>query len=106
MSASAQGLLTPAIYCHVQGQADAALRHPDAKKIFVFCDGTGNRFQDLHSAQDGNSNVVKLYTTLRVADNQVAYYHPGVGTMGDPTIRKRIPRCWSMIKGLAFGSGF
>src|SRR6202012_2654787 len=26
--------------------------------------------------------------------------------MGDPTIRWRIPRWWSMVKGLAFGSGF
>jgi len=50
--------------------------------------------------------VVKLYTTLRIADNHVAYYHPGVGTMGDPSVRYAIPRFWSKVKGLAFGAGF
>ena len=79
---------------------------PEAKKIFLFLDGTGNEFipgSDLHKA---NSNVVKLYTTLKVGGDQIAYYHPGVGTMGDPTIRRPIARYWSLIKGLAFGAGF
>jgi uncharacterized protein (DUF2235 family) len=81
---------------------------PNVKKIFVFLDGTGNDFIDGSNpkCKVANSNVVKLYTTLKVAGDQVAYYHPGVGTMGDPTIRWRIPRYWSMIKGLAFGAGF
>jgi uncharacterized protein (DUF2235 family) len=82
---------------------------PNAKKIFIFLDGTGNEFiagSDPQKAKKANSNVVKLYTTLKVAGDQVAYYHPGVGTMGDPSIRWRIPRYWSMIKGLAFGAGF
>lgn len=87
---------------------DAVQPHPDKKKIFVFCDGTGNEFaeQPVHQGKEANSNVVKLYTALRVTDKQVAYYHPGVGTMGDPTIRHRIPRFWSKVKGLAFGYGF
>jgi uncharacterized protein (DUF2235 family) len=79
---------------------------PKAKKIFVFLDGTGNEFIPGKNKKKANSNVVKLYTTLKVADDQVAYYHPGVGTLGDPTIRWRIPRFWSMVKGLAFGAGF
>jgi uncharacterized protein (DUF2235 family) len=98
--------VTPAINCHAQALLDRDLPRPNAKKIFVFCDGTGNKFEDQCGSKDGNSNVVKLYSTLRVADNQVAYYHPGVGTMGDPTIRLRIFRWWSMVKGLAFGTGF
>jgi uncharacterized protein (DUF2235 family) len=74
------------------------------KKIVVCCDGTGNEFASKDSL-DGNSNVVKLYTALKLDVNQVAYYHPGVGTLGDPT-KKGIAREWSVIKGLAFGYGF
>jgi uncharacterized protein (DUF2235 family) len=92
--------------CH-DGTAGAETRSkPDKKKIFIFCDGTGNEFADRGGEKDANSNVVKLYTTLRVNDAQLAYYHPGVGTMGDPTIRHALPRFWSKVKGLAFGNGF
>jgi uncharacterized protein (DUF2235 family) len=98
---------TPAIDCHAQGEMDAKAPHPNKKKIFVFCDGTGNEFTNTRDGKGGgNSNVVKLYTTLRVTDDQIAYYHPGVGTMGDPNIRHAIPRYWSKVKGLAFGAGF
>ncbi len=31
--------------------------------------------------------MVKLYSTLVVDREQVAYYHPGVGTMGSPNAR-------------------
>lgn len=70
------------------------------KNIVVCCDGTGNEFGD------HNSNVVKLYATLEVdGRQQVAYYHPGVGTMGAPAARNRISKAWSMAMGLAFGAG-
>ena len=72
-----------------------------SKNIVVCCDGTGNDFSNL--AYD--SNVAKLYAALTIDEKQLAYYHPGVGTMGDPTIHNRIGREWSRIKGLAFGSG-
>jgi len=97
----------PAIDCQAQAEIDAKQPHPHKKKIFIFCDGTGNKFIDTSSEKNGgNSNVVKLYTTLRVTSEQVAYYHPGVGTMGDPAIRRAVPRYWSKVKGLAFGAGF
>jgi uncharacterized protein (DUF2235 family) len=97
----------PPIHCQFS-QAPDFPPGPNAKKIFIFLDGTGNEFidgSDLH-CNTANSNVVKLYTTLKVAGDQVAYYHPGVGTMGDPSIRWAIPRYWSKVKGLAFGAGF
>jgi len=97
---------TPAIDCYDQAKIDAKQPHPNKKKIFIFCDGTGNEFADSHDSEEANSNVVKLYTALRITDKQIAYYHPGVGTMGDPTIRHAIPRYWSKVKGLAFGAGF
>lgn len=106
MAMPIQAAHTPAVDCHAHALADAGKPPSNPKKIFVFCDGTGNKFSADGTDKDANSNVVKLYTTLRVADNQVAYYHPGVGTMGDPTIRWALPRFWSKVKGLAFGAGF
>ena len=70
------------------------------KNIVICCDGTGNEFGDR------NSNVVQLYSTLIVDGNrQVAYYHPGVGTMGAPTATNRASKFWSGLTGLAFGAG-
>jgi uncharacterized protein (DUF2235 family) len=70
------------------------------KNIVICCDGTGNEFGD------HNSNVIKLYSALIVdGHRQVAYYHPGVGTMGDPTAHNRLSKAWSVVTGLAFGGG-
>ncbi len=70
------------------------------KNIVVCCDGTGNEYGD------HNSNVVKLYSTLIVdGTNQAGYYHPGVGTMGSPTARNKVSEAWSVLTGLAFGTG-
>ena len=48
----------------------------DGRVVVVCRDGTANEFSK------DNTNVVRLYSTLR-ADRarQVAYYHPGLGTM-------------------------
>jgi uncharacterized protein (DUF2235 family) len=56
-----------------------------SKNIVVCCDGTGNEFTAIT-----NSNVIKLYSTLIQDDRQIAYYHPGVGTMGSPNARARM----------------
>jgi hypothetical protein len=50
--------------------------------------------------------VVRLYTCLAVNEHQVAYYHPGVGTMGNPNARSRVERWWTKVKGMGFGLGF
>ncbi|MGA8622267.1 MAG: DUF2235 domain-containing protein [Candidatus Sulfotelmatobacter sp.] len=71
-----------------------------AKNIVICCDGTGNEFGD------HNSNVVKLYSALVIdGTRQVGYYHPGVGTMGDPTAHNKVSKAWSVVMGLAFGAG-
>ncbi len=70
------------------------------KNIVICCDGTGNQFGD------SNSNVVKLYTALTIDNDQIGYYHPGVGTMGAPGEKTKIGSAWSVIKGLAFAAGF
>src|ERR1700712_5949073 len=70
------------------------------KKIVICCDGTGNEFGDT------NSNVVRLYTALKIDNTQVGYYHPGVGTMGNPAVQGSVFRWFSKVGGLAFGTGF
>ena len=69
------------------------------KNIVICCDGTGNEFGA------SKSNVVKLYKMLVHDDSQVAYYHPGVGTMGARSALTGITRWWTKIIGLAFGYG-
>ena len=70
-----------------------------ARNIVICCDGTGNQFGA------SNSNVVKLYKTLISDAGQVAYYHPGVGTMGARAALTGIEQWWTRILGLAFGYG-
>jgi uncharacterized protein (DUF2235 family) len=70
------------------------------KNIVLCCDGTGNKYGD------DNSNVVKLYTCLKDNGYQRCYYHPGVGTMGDPRHTSWLGRKASIVGGLAFGMGF
>ena len=49
------------------------------RNIVLCCDGTANEF-----AVD-RTNVVKLYYLLsRDRDEQITYYHPGLGTMEPP----------------------
>lgn len=69
------------------------------KNIVVCCDGTGNEFGE------SKSNIVKLYKMLVHDDSQVAYYHPGVGTMGARSALTGITRWWTKVIGLAFGYG-
>ena len=70
------------------------------RNIVVCCDGTGNQYGS------ANSNVVKLYWTLSAQDKQIAYYHPGVGTMGARNALTAVGKWWTQVRGLAFGYGF
>jgi uncharacterized protein (DUF2235 family) len=70
------------------------------KNIVICCDGTANEF-----AQD-RTNVVKLfYTLVHDPAQQVAYYHPGVGTMEPPGTLTGLGRSATKLMGLAFGFG-
>jgi len=71
-----------------------------AKNIVVCCDGTGNQLGE------DNSNVIKVYQVLsRDAEKQIAYYHPGVGTMGAKSALSTAGKWWTRVRGLAFGYG-
>jgi uncharacterized protein (DUF2235 family) len=70
------------------------------KNVVVCCDGTANEF-----AQN-NTNVVKLYSTLlHDPARQVAYYHPGLGTMEPAGALTTFARKATKILGLAIGYG-
>lgn len=69
------------------------------KNILVCCDGTSNEFGTQ------NTNVIKLYQAAVCNANQIAYYHPGVGTMGARSALTSIGRWWTKVIGLAFGYG-
>ena len=70
------------------------------KNVVLCFDGTGNEFGD------ANTNVVKLYATLDLTSpEQIAYYHPGLGTMGAPNALGKLRKWWTRQLGLAFGYG-
>ena len=73
-----------------------------AKNVVVCLDGTGNQLK-----ATGNSNVLHLYGMLDLSDSsrQVAYYDPGVGTMGARGAWSTWGRKLTRGLGLAFGSG-
>jgi len=83
-----------------QADTPATTAPRTGKNIVICCDGTGNQYGD------DNSNVVKLYTCLDVNATQFAYYHPGVGTMGDPRQTTWIGKKISQVAGMGFGAGF
>jgi uncharacterized protein (DUF2235 family) len=70
-----------------------------AKNIVICCDGTGNQFGEQ------NSNVAKLNKTLVCNSSQIAYYHPGIGTMGGRNALTPLAKWWTRVIGLAFGYG-
>jgi uncharacterized protein (DUF2235 family) len=70
------------------------------KNVVICCDGTANEF-----AQH-RTNVVKLFFTLaRDPTQQVAFYHPGLGTMEPPGALTRVTRIVTRFLGQAFGYG-
>jgi uncharacterized protein (DUF2235 family) len=69
------------------------------KNIVICCDGTNNQFAGEHT------NVIRTYRVARRNAGQVTFYDPGVGTMPEPGREGSLAKRWSIIKGLAFGSG-
>ncbi len=70
------------------------------KNLVICCDGTANEF-----AQD-RTNVVKLFFTLaRGTAQQIAFYHPGLGTMEPPGALTQTTRGITRLFGKAFGYG-
>ncbi|MCU1322588.1 MAG: hypothetical protein JWM43_2237 [Acidobacteriaceae bacterium] len=71
-----------------------------AKNIVICCDGTANQFSK------DRTNVVKLFYMLeQETSQQIAYYHPGVGTMEPVGALTTVARKLTRVLGLAFGYG-
>lgn len=70
------------------------------KNIVICCDGTANEFT-AH-----NTNVIKLYYTLEQnPQQQVTYYHPGLGTMEPSGALTPVTRKFTKLLGMALGYG-
>ncbi len=70
-----------------------------AKNIVICCDGTANEFAK------HRTNVVKLFSVLEQDADQIAYYHPGLGTMEPPGALTTLARMTTKGLGMAFGYG-
>lgn len=71
-----------------------------SRNIVLCCDGTNSQFDGDHT------NVIRTYKVARPGADQVTFYDCGVGTMPEPWQTTRLGKRWSLLKGLAFGSGF
>lgn len=69
------------------------------KNIVICCDGTGNQINDQLS------NVLKLYRVLQKSNDQLVYYSPGVGTIGDYDSWQLVKQRVREFLGLATGYG-
>jgi len=71
-----------------------------SKNIIICCDGTGNEYCET------NTNIVRLFEIIEKNNpGQIAYYDPGVGTIGSRAAVTRIGKKITRILGLAFGLG-
>jgi len=70
-----------------------------ARKLVVCLDGTGNEIGV------NLSNVLKLYRVIEKSDDQLVYYDPGVGTIGQPGWWRQLAVKVQGVLGLALGLG-
>src|SRR4051794_21531995 len=69
------------------------------KNIVICCDGTGNQINSQLS------NVLKLYRVLQKTDDQLVYYSPGVGAVGNYDEWQQLKQDAKEVLGLATGYG-
>jgi uncharacterized protein (DUF2235 family) len=72
---------------------------PTSKNIVICCDGTSNEFGRR------NTNVVRLFQMLERDAGQIAFYDPGLGTLGAVGAFSRLGQWWTKVLGLALGYG-
>jgi hypothetical protein len=65
------------------------MRRSTVRHLVVCCDGTWNTPEQEQGGLPTPTNVVRLYHALRENENQLRYYHPGVGTGPDLIDRLR-----------------
>ena len=70
------------------------------RNIVILLDGTSNEIE-----KSKHTNILRLYECLLKRDDQIVYYDPGVGTIGDETAWLRVWRKAQEIWGMATGWG-
>ena len=70
-----------------------------ARKLIVCLDGTGNEIET------NESNILRLYKCLERSDNQIVYYHPGVGTLDTNPFAQVFLAKPALLMGLIAGMG-
>ncbi|HEX8126932.1 MAG TPA: DUF2235 domain-containing protein [Allosphingosinicella sp.] len=70
-----------------------------SRKLVVLLDGTGSEIGA------NISNVLKLYRAVRQGPDQLVYYDPGVGTIGQPAWWSQLRHEVRSLLGLALGLG-
>lgn len=76
-----------------------------SRNIVVCCDGTSNQISGYPT------NVLRLWSALKQpTQSQIAFYDPGVGTLGDPTnwsmFQRRLRKKLDNAIGLSIGDNF
>ena len=69
------------------------------RKLVVCLDGTNNE------PEHGATNVARMYEVAQKDDSQLAYYDPGVGTMGARAAITPLGQALTRVAGLAAGHG-
>lgn len=69
------------------------------RNLIVCCDGTSNGL-----VQD-RTNVVRIWLSLARTPDQLAYYDPGVGTLGSPGAFSRLGRKLNRLVDMVTGKG-
>ncbi|MEO9685321.1 MAG: DUF2235 domain-containing protein [Tateyamaria sp.] len=70
-----------------------------SRKLVVCLDGTGNEIES------NESNVLRLYKSLERSDDQIVFYHPGVGTLDTHPFARMFLSKPKQILGLIAGTG-
>ncbi|WP_223424144.1 DUF2235 domain-containing protein [Tateyamaria pelophila] len=69
-----------------------------SRKLIVCLDGTGNEIET------NESNVLRLYKCLKRSDDQLVFYHPGVGTLDTHPFARKLSKPKQLL-GLIAGVG-
>lgn len=70
-----------------------------ARKLIVCLDGTGNEIEQ------NESNILRLYKCLNRSEDQIVYYHPGVGTLDTHPFSRVFLTKPKLVLGLIAGLG-
>jgi len=70
-----------------------------SRNLVLCLDGTRNE------PETGATNVARLYDLAAKSDDQVVYYDPGVGTLGDRSATTRAGQSLTRLGGLVVGHG-